>query len=171
MESLTSWEPSIVQSSFGGKKKWSLSLFRVSKDQPDQVVHWTSRPGGPQCEGLSLHSFAFTLAVASYHFSFPHSPLPPNRSVSPEMVDDLDSSSMDDCPRYESHWMSAELLSVSADYIDTLLEDWYQAWGPEREARPWTPSPMLTGSSLARTASTKLFFWRKTLHCRLEYCP
>lgn len=36
---------------------------------------------------------------------------------------------VEDCPRYESHWMSAELLSLSADYIDTLLEDWYPGLG------------------------------------------
>ena len=36
---------------------------------------------------------------------------------------------VDQCPQYESHWMSAELLSLSADYIDTLLEDWYPGLG------------------------------------------
>lgn len=36
---------------------------------------------------------------------------------------------VEDCPRYESHWMSAELMSVAADYIDTLLEDWYPGLG------------------------------------------
>ena len=27
-------------------------------------------------------------------------------------------------PQYESHWMSAEILSMAVDFIDTLLEDW-----------------------------------------------
>lgn len=32
-------------------------------------------------------------------------------------------------PRYESRWMSAEILALAADNIDTLLEDWYPGLG------------------------------------------
>ena len=32
-------------------------------------------------------------------------------------------------PSYESHWMSAEILSMAVDFIDTLLEDWYPGLG------------------------------------------
>ena len=32
-------------------------------------------------------------------------------------------------PQHESHWMSAEILSVAVDFIDTLLEDWYPGLG------------------------------------------
>ncbi len=32
-------------------------------------------------------------------------------------------------PQYEGQWMSAQLLALAADYIDTLLEDWYPGLG------------------------------------------
>ena len=32
-------------------------------------------------------------------------------------------------PQLESQWMSAEILSMTVDYIDTLLEDWYPGLG------------------------------------------
>ena len=32
-------------------------------------------------------------------------------------------------PQHESHWMSAEILSMAVDFIDTLLEDWYPGLG------------------------------------------
>ena len=39
------------------------------------------------------------------------------------------SSSSSTYPQYESHWMSAEILSMAVDFIDTLLEDWYPGLG------------------------------------------
>lgn len=48
------------------------------------------------------------------------------------MSHDVDGGSCDPSPaypQYESHWMSAELLALAADYIDTLLEDWYPGLG------------------------------------------
>ena len=32
-------------------------------------------------------------------------------------------------PQFESQWMSAQTLSMTVDYIDTLLEDWYPGLG------------------------------------------
>lgn len=32
-------------------------------------------------------------------------------------------------PQYESHWMSAAILAMAVDFIDTLLEDWYPGLG------------------------------------------
>ena len=47
---------------------------------------------------------------------------------SPEPRGD-DSSSSSLYPQHESHWMSAEILSMAVDFIDTLLEDWYPGLG------------------------------------------
>ena len=46
--------------------------------------------------------------------------------------DDASSSSFSSSskyPQFESHWMSAEILSMAVDFIDTLLEDWYPGLG------------------------------------------
>lgn len=43
--------------------------------------------------------------------------------------DDSSSSSSSKYPYHESHWMSAEILSMAVDFIDTLLEDWYPGLG------------------------------------------
>ena len=47
----------------------------------------------------------------------------------PEPRGDSSSSSSSKYPQYESHWMSAEILSMAVDFIDTLLEDWYPGLG------------------------------------------
>ena len=48
---------------------------------------------------------------------------------------------MNNYPSYESHWMSAALLSLSADYIDTLLEDWYPGLGAREGSRTMDSIP------------------------------
>ena len=40
-----------------------------------------------------------------------------------------------DEPQFEYLWMSAQLLSMSADYLDTLLEDWYPGLGAREGSR------------------------------------
>ncbi len=44
-------------------------------------------------------------------------------------------------PFREHHWMSAELLSFSVNFIDTLLEDWYPGLGSREGGRTMDSIP------------------------------
>lgn len=99
------------------------------------------------CDGCST-DFEYNFYIPVCNFSPLPSAFNNGYSLSPGPADprprdssDPYSATMEHCPSYESHWMSAELLSLSADYIDTLLEDWYPGLGARDGGRTMDSIP------------------------------
>ena len=103
-----------------------MTVYTCRNSSPFSVFSPSLLPDTPPFSLSSpLYSFPLLPFPSLLPLSHRSSCLNNNPPQSPNIV--LDEESL--CPEYESHWMSAELLSYSVDFIDTLLEDWYPGLG------------------------------------------